>query len=67
MSIVKTVSIPKNRGYFLPFVPGYDDDEAGEMAIHYLCRGERFTSEGAANWGRGRSDVCVQQECSTGF
>ena len=35
---------------YMPRLPGYDDEEAGDMAIHYLCRGERFTSEGAPNW-----------------
>lgn len=31
--------------------PGYDDEDAGEMAIHYLSRGEHFAREGAGTAG----------------
>lgn len=29
---------------------GYDDEDSGDMAIHYLGRGERYTNEGERSW-----------------
>eukprot|EP00435_Cladocopium_sp_Y103_P020007 s3396_g4.t2 len=37
----------------------YDDEDAGEMAIHYLCRGERFTSEGGSTGPSAAAQRCL--------